>query len=169
MLAVVRAIERFHLYLYGLEFKVVTDCNALVYATNKASLNPRIARWVLSLQNYKFRVEHRPGKKMPHVDALSRAVGTVSDLTLEQKLEYKQLSDAFIKEIANKLEIRDDPKFSLVDGLVYKNVDNNLKFVVPESMIMQLLHAYHDDMAHCGAKKTLEELRITGFPLCVKK
>lgn len=26
---------------------MVTDCNALVYAVNKANLNPRIARWTL--------------------------------------------------------------------------------------------------------------------------
>jgi len=29
MLAIVRSIERFHLYLYGIDF-TVTDCNALV-------------------------------------------------------------------------------------------------------------------------------------------
>lgn len=43
MLAIVRAVERFHLYLYGLKFVIVTDC-ALVYAVNKANLNPKIAR-----------------------------------------------------------------------------------------------------------------------------
>lgn len=72
MLAIVRAVERFYMYLFGLEFTVVTDCNALVYAINKANLNPRIARWTLALQNYNFKIAHRPGKRMVHVDALSR-------------------------------------------------------------------------------------------------
>lgn len=49
MLAVVKAMERFHIYLYGLNFTVVTDCHALTYALNKANLNPRIARWTLRL------------------------------------------------------------------------------------------------------------------------
>lgn len=44
MLAIVRTIERFHIYLYGLDFTVVTDCNAVVHSINKACLNPRIAR-----------------------------------------------------------------------------------------------------------------------------
>lgn len=44
MLAIVRAVERFYLYLYGLKVTIVTDCSALVYAINKATLNPRIAR-----------------------------------------------------------------------------------------------------------------------------
>jgi len=43
MLAIVRDVERFHLYLYSLQFIIVTDCNALVHAVNKANLNPRIA------------------------------------------------------------------------------------------------------------------------------
>lgn len=44
MLAIVRAIKRFHIYLYGLEFTIIMDCNALVHAVNKVNLNPRIAR-----------------------------------------------------------------------------------------------------------------------------
>lgn len=42
ILAIVKAMERFHIYLYGIEF--TADCNALVYAINKANLNPRITR-----------------------------------------------------------------------------------------------------------------------------
>lgn len=68
MLTVVKAVERFHIYLYGLQFRVVTDCHALVYAVNKAHVNPRIARWMLRLQNYSFNVIHREGKRMSHVD-----------------------------------------------------------------------------------------------------
>lgn len=71
MLAIIRTVERFHTYLYDLEFTVITDCNALVYAINKTNLNPRIARWILALQNYKFKVAHRPGKRTAHVDAIA--------------------------------------------------------------------------------------------------
>ena len=74
MLAVVKSIERFHIYLYGLHFTVVTDCHAVTYAVHKAQLNPRIARWTLRLQTYRFNIVHREGKKMAHVDALSRIV-----------------------------------------------------------------------------------------------
>jgi len=74
MLAIVKSIERFHLYLYGINFTVVTDCNALVHAITKANINPRIARWTLALQNYCFKTTHRPGTKIQHVDALRSAV-----------------------------------------------------------------------------------------------
>lgn len=111
MLAIVKAIERFHIYLYGLEFTVVTDCNALVYAINKANLNPRIARWTLSLQNYRFKVMHRPAKRMSHVDALSRQVFYVNYLPIERELEFRQLQDPRIKSIAEDLEFNDNDKF----------------------------------------------------------
>jgi len=118
MLTIVRTIERFHLYLYGIFFTIVTDCNALVYAINKASLNPRIARWTLTLQNYNFKVIHRPGDKMRHVDALSRAVLYVHEMPLEKELEFRQITDPKLKQISEDLEFNDSDKFSLMNGLV---------------------------------------------------
>lgn len=84
MLAIVKAVERFHIYLYGITFSIVSDCNALVHAVNKAHLNPRIARWTLKLQNYRFKVIHRSGQKMLHVDALSRIVASIDSMLIEK-------------------------------------------------------------------------------------
>jgi len=89
MLAIVKAIERFHIYVYGIEFTIITDCNVLVYAMNKANLNPCIARWTLQLQNYNFKVEHRVGTRTLHVDALSRIIGYIDSLPLERELEFR--------------------------------------------------------------------------------
>lgn len=97
MLAMVRAVERFYIYLFGIPFTIVTDCNALVYPVNKANLNPRIVRWTLALQNYTFKMVHRPGTRMSHVDALSRSVAYVNEFSLERELEFRQLSDTRIK------------------------------------------------------------------------
>lgn len=86
MFAIVRSIERFHIYLYELNFTVITDCNALVFAVNKANLNSKIARWTLALQNYTFNMKHRTDERMTHVDALSRAVNYIDALPLENEL-----------------------------------------------------------------------------------
>jgi len=87
-LAIVYALRRFRIYLQGIPFKIVTDCNALVMTLNKQNLNPRIARWALELQDFDYSTEHRPGKKMSHVDALSRANGilVIEDNTFEFNL-----------------------------------------------------------------------------------
>lgn len=170
MLAVVRAIERFHIYLYGLEFVVVTDCQALVHAVNKANLNPRIARWTLALQNYSFRLAHRSGNRMAHVDALSRQVCYIESLPIERELEYRQLQDARIKEIASGLEFEDNEKFDLIDGLVYRKDCDCPRFFVPDSMISNVIRIYHDEMAHCGAEKTFQVIYKTyWFPAMRKR
>lgn len=72
-MAVVWTIEKLRPYLLGLDFIVVADCNSLRTAFTKKHIVLRIGRWYLRLQEYRFNVEHRQGKSMGHVDALSRA------------------------------------------------------------------------------------------------
>ena len=59
-LAVVFGCERYHLYVMGSRFTVVTDHN------NPQSNQPaRIERWTLRLQRYDMTVVYRPGKDKP--------------------------------------------------------------------------------------------------------
>lgn len=44
MLAIVKSMERFHIYLYGIDFVIVTDCYSLTFALNKAHLSIRVLR-----------------------------------------------------------------------------------------------------------------------------
>ncbi|XP_064479068.1 uncharacterized protein LOC135392282 [Ornithodoros turicata] len=72
-LAIVWALEKFRVYVLGIKFTVVTDCNAVRCTMTKRSLLPRIGRWWLRLQEFKFDTEHRPGSSLAHADALSRS------------------------------------------------------------------------------------------------
>jgi len=63
-LAVVYSLQRFRIYLQGIQFKIVTDCSALTLALNKKELCPRTTRWALFLQDYDYTLEHRAGKRM---------------------------------------------------------------------------------------------------------
>lgn len=156
MLAIVRAVERFHIYLYGLDFVIVTDCNSLVFALNKINLNHRIARWSLKLQDYSFKVKHRDGKHMVHVDALSRISACIEYMPLEKELQFRQLQDPKLKVIAESLSQNDHEKFELFDGLVYRKGTHSPRFVVPEEMINNVIRSYHDNLAHCGFEKTIQ-------------
>ncbi|XP_055525274.1 uncharacterized protein K02A2.6-like isoform X2 [Wyeomyia smithii] len=62
-LALVWAVERFHFYLYGRLFELITDHKPLE-AIFKPKSKPcaRIERWVVRLQAYKAKVIYRPGK-----------------------------------------------------------------------------------------------------------
>jgi len=83
-LAVRWGVEHYNDYLGPQEFTIITDHSAL--ATIKAEKNPKamIARWMQHIDQYNYKVEHRGGKKMDHVDTLSRMpVGPPLDETKE--------------------------------------------------------------------------------------
>lgn len=73
-LGLVWGCERFHMYLYGMEFTLLTDHKPLetIYSTSSRN-SARIERWVLRHQPYKFRVQYEPGKQNI-ADSLSRLV-----------------------------------------------------------------------------------------------
>ena len=63
-LALVWSVERFHVYLLGREFELVTDHKPLEVIYSLISKpNTRIERWVLRLQPYHFTVTYKPGKE----------------------------------------------------------------------------------------------------------
>ncbi|CAL1689693.1 unnamed protein product [Lasius platythorax] len=154
-LAIVKAVERFHVYLQGINFKIVTDCNSLVLAFKKININPRIARWSLMLQNYHFEIVHRSGDKMRHVDCLSRNIMLINALSVEDELLYKQLMDTKLKEIAENIELKGDKHFTLINGLVFRLYKEKPLFVVPENMINNIIRIHHDEMGHVGVEKTI--------------
>ena len=71
-LAIKWAIHHLRYYLWGRQFALVTDHAPLRWMSTSKDHNARVTRWFLELQDYKFTVEHRPGKSIPHADALSR-------------------------------------------------------------------------------------------------
>jgi len=68
----VRALEKFRHYRLGIKFKIVTDCAALKQTIDKTKACPKIARWIMTLEEYDKVIEHRSDSRMRHLDALSR-------------------------------------------------------------------------------------------------
>ena len=76
-LALIFGIAKFHKYLYGREFLLQTDHMPLLGLlkedrTISAMASPRIQRWALTLSNYQYTLEYKPGPSIGHADALSR-------------------------------------------------------------------------------------------------
>ena len=74
-LACLWAIERWHTYLWGREFELVTDHKPLItllssFGTGHQPM--RIARWSARLLNYNYTVKYKPGEENAVADALSR-------------------------------------------------------------------------------------------------
>ena len=72
-LAIVWGIQKYEPYLYGREFVLQTDHQALTYLHRAKQSNARIMRWALTLQPYRFRVESIKSSQNVGADFLSRA------------------------------------------------------------------------------------------------
>ena len=75
--AIVWAIKRFHLYLYGRKFKLVTDNQPLVHIFNKnkqlsVMTAARLTRWSIFLMDYDYDITYRSTKAHGNADMLSR-------------------------------------------------------------------------------------------------
>ncbi|XP_030831434.1 uncharacterized protein LOC115920236 [Strongylocentrotus purpuratus] len=73
-LALVFGIVRFHTYLFGKEFTVITDHRPLetIWKKPLRSAPPRLQRLLIKVQGYRCQVKYRPGKEMILSDTLSR-------------------------------------------------------------------------------------------------
>ena len=71
-LAMVWSIDLFNHYLRGRPFLVRSDCKALEWLKDKRPRGARINKWLLRLQEYDYKVVHRPGVKSANCDGLTR-------------------------------------------------------------------------------------------------
>ena len=87
-LAIKWPLESLRYYLLGRKFRLVTDHPPLKWMSQAKERNARVNRF-LSLQNFKFTVEHRAGRLQGNVDALSRVhcLACVHPLRVEQRGE----------------------------------------------------------------------------------
>lgn len=178
-LAVIASLNRFRVYLIGIPFKILTDCNALRATLIKRDLIPRIARWWIQLQEYDCTIEYRSGLRMSHVDALSRnpVDGSESEpstcfdvLTIEtceqDWIATVQSADEEVRKIKETLS---DPgseqmmdiykNYKLKNNRVYRIIGDEIKWLVPKGVRWQILKMNHDDVGHCGYDKTLQRIR----------
>ena len=72
-LAIIWGAEKFHKYLFGIEFELEIDHKPLMYLQSAKTLNSRLMRWALRLQQYRFRIVAVRGKDNVIADYLSRS------------------------------------------------------------------------------------------------
>ena len=184
-LAVVWGCERFHMYLYGVDFLLVTDHKPLEVMFSPTSKPPaRVERWVLRLQPYRYTVRHVPGPQNI-ADCLSR-------LTQEEaSTEMQNCSENYVNFVSShaipvalkKTQIqeatrRDDELQAVMKCLPqgratecpkpYRPVSHELcmyddmllrghRLVVPAALRKQVLQLAHE--GHQGMVRTKQRLR----------
>lgn len=184
-LALVYAVERFHFYIFGREFELVTDHKALeTIFSPKAKPCARIERWVLRLQSYRYKVIYKPGKTNI-ADPLSRLVvyqdKTISANKSEQYVDWvaAQAEPKAIKLNEISSESLKDQGIQMVKGALndqnwvglakpFKNFETELCFnneillrgtriVMPASLISRTLQLAHE--GHPGMSVMKRRLR----------
>lgn len=155
-LAIVYALAKFRVYLAGIPFTMVTDCNSLVMTFNKKDVISRIARWVWEFERFNYKIKHRSGLSMGHVDALSRnpIVAVINSSDISFQLQVTQNRDSIIKRLKDVLETSESLPYEMHDGIVYRgNKSARLLFFVPLEMEQQLIHHVNLYTIHIKDKK----------------
>ena len=91
--------EKFHDYLYGAKFEVVTDNNPLTYVFSTAKLDATGQRWLAELSNYNCSISYRSGKNNADADGLSR----------KQEKETTTVFPEVLKTICNLMTVETAP------------------------------------------------------------
>lgn len=93
-LSLVWSVEKFYIYLYGMQFEILTDCKALIYLfTPRSRPCARIERWVLRLQGFDYSITYIPGDQN-QADVLSR-------LSTLKAVPFDQLEEIMIRDIVD--------------------------------------------------------------------
>ena len=126
-LAVVWGCERFHIYLYGLEFTMISDHKSLeVIYSPKSRPSARIERWVLRLQSYTFEVVHEPGKTNI-ADSLSRLIP--KEREEKNRLDYVNfVVDNAVPRAMTRQEIEKASEEDEELKIVRDNINNNVSW-----------------------------------------
>ena len=70
--AIVWAVNYFRSYLLGNKFDLFTDHRPLTFLRTLKNPSPKIARWLLQLEEYEYNINFKEGKSNANADAMSR-------------------------------------------------------------------------------------------------
>uniref|UniRef100_A0A2S2R528 RNA-directed DNA polymerase n=1 Tax=Sipha flava TaxID=143950 RepID=A0A2S2R528_9HEMI len=179
--AIIWTLSTLRSYLLGVRFTVITDCQALIYLNLHKNVKPQVARWFELLQEFDFDIKYRPGSRMAHVDALSRAAHSEPmppdsvenvlaqrlevclTLTVEERVRLMQQGDLPTRTLYDQIQnasrgenVAQD--YQVCNGLVYRKYRDKLLLVVPKTMRKGIVIAAHDLQGHFAVERTVEKI-----------
>ncbi|GFV02693.1 hypothetical protein TNCV_2743661 [Trichonephila clavipes] len=164
VLAIIEALKKFKVYILGMPFKIITDCNAFTKTMSKKDLNTRIARWALNLQDYDYTILHRSGSQMAHVDALSRIQVLTNQCndSIVHRIKESQELDPHILSIKALLQKGPYDNYCIKNNILYKFTDGAEVLVIPDEMQHHFIKNAHYK-GHFSVKRTLEHIKNKYF------
>ncbi|XP_055604370.1 uncharacterized protein K02A2.6-like [Uranotaenia lowii] len=148
-LGIVWGIERFKMYLIGIEFELETDHRPLeVLFTPTSRPTARVERWLLRVQAFKFKVVYRRGSANL-ADILSRLGSHVQD---EQWIEDTEIfiRRVMVKSISNLIEEEEISCFDYETEIIIRAVQNSAAIDIEE-----VIRATETDLELQNLKKSV--------------
>lgn len=165
-LAVVNSMKHFRVYLLGIHFTLVTDCNAIKSTATKKDILPRVARWWAYMQDFTFDIVYKKGSSLPHVDFLSRNPAVIRRLTAHDNWLYvEQRGNNEVKKLINEWKegSLDKTRYTVKNNILHYIIPTAngpiAKPFVPRHSRLGLLRIFHDEQCHVGIDKTLESIQ----------
>ena len=186
-LAVVWGVALHRPYLHGRLFTIITDHQALTWLQRMKDPTGRLARWLLTLQEYTFTIVHKPGRRHANADYLSRVIGAINmaptPASWQDELVADQRADPTCREYFDYLETGDLPPdrrriraiisvcadmFLDDHGILCYNPSTGAqtaRIVLPASLRTDTLFEAHDipTAGHLGSAKTWAYIRERYF------
>lgn len=118
-LSIIFGVKKFHKYLYGRSFTLITDHKPLVTIFGPKTAVPTLAalrmqRWALILQAYHYGIEYRKSEDHANADALSRLPLPTTTTEEPAIFEVSVVDDLPVKARDIAVKTRSDPLLSRV-------------------------------------------------------
>ncbi|EYC14758.1 hypothetical protein Y032_0039g138 [Ancylostoma ceylanicum] len=122
VLAVVFAVRRFHMFIYGLPTIVRTDHKPLTALFKRTNVSARVLRWSLELQRYNLEIQYVKRTANAVADALSRGAARINEANSLEGLNEAVVNAVKVREKSKWLEeLEKDDQFRVVIELMRKN------------------------------------------------
>ena len=99
-------MRHWHIYLIGADFILRSDHNPLVYIRKQKDSRGKSGRWIAELEEYRYTVEHIPGKDNVKADLLSRsqaANGQQPQSSFENKIYATMIDNSdFVEQLKHE-------------------------------------------------------------------
>ena len=164
--------------LYGKPFELISDHRPLLWLQNLKNPSPKLARWLIALEEFEFTITYREGKRNGNADAMTRIPGVDAIEVVEfegsvtkESIKQYQNKNELIKEIKMYLDRKEEwpntatmrpfaeKKHELFvnNEVLYRQVsDEHIQVILPLSMHKEVLQQLHDSPTggHLGVDKT---------------
>ena len=193
--AIVWAVNYFRSFLLGQKFKLYSDHRPLVWMRQLVNPSPKIARWILQLEEYDFEIIYKQGKSHGNADGMSRIPVEVNTCicTLEscvslediQQAQHDNSEIAIIIEATKTGQWSNENNSNLIkhfttikdelfidDNVLYRQVnDEQVQVILPPIMhknIIELIHAAPTG-GHLGVARTTARMLECFYWPCLRK